>query len=36
MLNQKITEEFNKTKGWSSERVNKTEKPLARLTENFF
>lgn len=31
MLNQKILEEFNKTKGWSSERVDKSDKPLERL-----
>lgn len=36
MLNQKIIEEFNITKGWSSERVNKSDKPLERLTEKIF
>ena len=37
-INEKEMEEtiakINKTKSWFSEKINRTDKPLARLTEN--
>ena len=30
---KRITEKINETKSWLSEKINKRDKPLARLTE---